>query len=74
MTIGNGVSRRMYSLFKSFFQYSNVNYLLRGYIKVVGSGVSACKKIDLMPINVTVVNSGKIALPEIIKNVTIYTS
>jgi len=29
---------------------------------------------DLMPIHVTVTNSGRIALPEIIKNVTIYTS
>jgi len=43
---------------------------------VVGSGVSACKKIGCpaMPINVTVTNSGRIALPEIIKNVAIYTS
>jgi len=33
------------------------------------------KKLDdLMPINVTVTNSGRIELPEIIKNVTIYTS
>jgi len=33
------------------------------------------KKLDdLMPINVTVTNSGKIALPEFIKNVTIYIS
>jgi len=46
-------------------------FKLRGYsyIKVVGSGVSACKKKtdDLMPRNVTVTNSGKIAQPEIIK-------
>jgi len=42
---------------------------------VVGSGVSACKKLDgLMPVNVTATNSGRIALQEIIKNVTIYTS
>jgi len=33
------------------------------------------KKLDgLMPINVTVTNSVKIALPEIIKNVTFYIS
>jgi len=32
-----------------------------------------CKELDdLMPINVTVTNSGKVALPEIVKNVTIY--
>jgi len=44
---------------------------------VVGSGVSypRIKKLDdLMPINVTITNAGKIALPEIIKNVTIYIS
>jgi len=52
-----------------------ISTTLRGYIKVEGSGVSACKKLeDLMPINVTVTNSERIALPEIIKNVTIYTS
>jgi len=40
----------------------------------VGSGGSACKKLDdLMPINVTVTNSGRIALPEIIKKVLVFT-
>jgi len=32
------------------------------------------KMDDLMQMNVTVTNSGRIALPEIIKNVTIYIS
>jgi len=42
---------------------------------VVGSERSACKKMDdLMPINVTATNSGKIALPEFVKNVRIYIS
>jgi len=47
---------------------------LREYIKVVGSGVSACKKMDdLMPINVTFTNSGKTAPPEIIKKMLLFT-
>jgi len=35
-------------------------------------GIKDKKLDDLMPINVTVTDSGRIALPEIIKNVTIY--
>jgi len=41
----------------------------------VGSGgnIRKCKILDdLMPINVTVTNSGKIALPEYVKNVSVY--
>jgi len=48
---------------------------LRGCIKVAGSAGSACKKIGRTDaINVTVINSGKIALPEFVKNVSIYFS